>query len=330
MIPKKQDKEIMRKPTENSIFDYLEDSPDDQKYAKWFEKLLWPNGEPISPYDSNAKVYTLNTGYYMCSKTRKKFSIKTVTPVLKNTKLPLRKWYLSICEFLSKKGISAHELARKLRITVKSTYLLLKDLRSLLKQSNFVKKKLKGVVELDETLKYGKEKNKHLNKKIPNSQGRSCKGKTPILGMLERKGCLITVVTSDTKLTTLEPIIFECIEKGSTVYTDDWYRKSRLGKLYNHKMVNHSAKPKQYVKKDANGKITTNSIEGVWSSHFKVPIKGTYHNNISDKYLQNYADEFAFRYNTREWDEMERIEFFLLALLNKPLTYDEFKQSKYG
>jgi len=85
----------------------------------------------------------------MCSKTKKKFSIKTVTPVLKNTKIPLRKWYLAICWFLSKKGVSAHELARKLRITVKSTYLLLKDLRSLLKQSNFVKEKLKGIVKID-------------------------------------------------------------------------------------------------------------------------------------------------------------------------------------
>jgi hypothetical protein len=50
---------------------------------------------------------------------------------------------------------------------------------------------------------------------------------------------------------------------------------------------------------------------------------------MSNKYLQNYADEFTFRYNTRKWSEEKRIEFLLLALLGKPLTYDEFKQSKY-
>jgi hypothetical protein len=82
--------------------------------------------------------------------------------------------------------------------------------------------------------------------------------------MLERKGYLVTVVTSDTKLSTLELIINKHVEVGATVYADEHYRHSNLPKRFNHQMVNHSAKPKQYVKKDANGgKITTNSIEGV-------------------------------------------------------------------
>ena len=83
-------------------------------------------------------------------------------------------------------------------------------------------------------------------------------------------------------------------------------------------MVNHGAKPRQY--KD------TNSIEGVWSSHFKNPIHGTYHNNISYKYLQNYADEFTFRYNTRNYTEKKRLEFLFLTMMGKPLTYQEFSQ----
>jgi ISXO2-like transposase domain len=70
---------------------------------------------------------------------------------------------------------------------------------------------------------------------------------------------LITVVTSDTKLSTLEPIIYKYVEKDSDVWTDEHYRHSNLSKRYNHKMVNHSAKPKQYK----NGEVTTNSIEGV-------------------------------------------------------------------
>ena len=52
----------MRKPAENSIFDYLQTTPDNQKYAEFFEKLLWPNGV-ISPYDSTAKVWKLSDGY---------------------------------------------------------------------------------------------------------------------------------------------------------------------------------------------------------------------------------------------------------------------------
>ncbi len=60
---------------------------------------------------------------------------------------------------------------------------------------------------------------------------------------------------------------------------------------YTHNVVNHSQK--EYVKNDNH----TNTIEGFWSQ-LKRSINGTYH-NISDKYLQNYINEFAFRYNLR-------------------------------
>ena len=126
-----------------------------------------------------------------------------------------------MCHFLSKKGISSCQLAEKIDITQKSAWNLLKDIRENFNQFNFIKEKLKGIVEADETLVGGKNKNRHWDKKIPNCQGRSCVDKTPILGMLERKGYLITRITSDTKLTTLKPIIIECIEEGATVNTDD-------------------------------------------------------------------------------------------------------------
>jgi len=176
---------------------------------------------------------------------------------------------------------------------------------------------------MDETLVGGKNKNRHWNKKVPHCQGRSHEDKSIIWGAVERDGYLITEVVPNVERKTLEPRIKKYIEKGSNIWTDELLSYKGLDRWYNHQIIIH--RNNQY--KD--GEVTTNSIEGVWSPHFKVTIKGTYHNNISDKYLQNYADEFTFRYNTREWDEIERIEFFLLALLNKPLTYDEFKQLKY-
>lgn len=41
-------------------------------------------------------------------------------------------------------------------------------------------KLLRDVVALDETFVGGKNKNRHIDKKIPNSQGRSGKGKTTV------------------------------------------------------------------------------------------------------------------------------------------------------
>ena len=260
----------------------------------------------------------------MCSKTKKKFSVKTVSKELKHSNLPLRMWYQTLCFISANKGdVSCRKLSRYLGITPKTAWLLLKDIRGVLKQSNFIKGKLKGIVELDETLTGGKNGNRRRDKKVPHCQGRSHEDKSIIWGAVERDGYLITEVVPNVERKTLEPITKKYVEKGSNVYTDELLSYRSLGKWYNHQIVNHRIK--QYV----NGEVTTNSIEGVWST-FKAKIRGIHRNNVSDKYLQNYADEITFHYNTREWSEQDRIELMALSLLNKPLTYNEFKRSKYG
>ena len=89
---------------------------------------------------------------------------------------------------------------------------------------------LKNVVEIDETFIGGKNKNRHWDKKVPHSQGRSWKDKTPVLGMLERGGSLITQVVSNTQQKTIEPIIKTSIGKNTNVYTDEWFAYRDLGK----------------------------------------------------------------------------------------------------
>jgi transposase-like protein len=56
---------------------------------------------------------------------------------------------------------------------------------------------------------------------VPNSQGRSCKDKVAVLGMIERNGNLIAQVVQNTKQETIEPVINKSIKKGSNVYTDE-------------------------------------------------------------------------------------------------------------
>jgi hypothetical protein len=46
------------------------------------------------------------------------------------------------------------------------------------------------------------------------------------------------------------------------------------------------------------GDVHTNTIEGFWSL-VKRGIGGVYH-QVSQKYLQNYLDEYSFRYNRRD------------------------------
>ena len=84
------------------------------------------------------------------------------------------------------------------------------------------------------------------------------------------------------------------------VYMDDLRYKG-----YKHGVIPHSEKIIVL------GNAHTNTIEGFWSLS-KNGIRGVYH-AVSDKYLQLYIDEYAFRYNHRN-DETPMFLSFLQRL----------------
>ena len=85
-----------------------------------------------------------------------------------------------------KKGVSSHQLSRDLNITQKTAWFILHKVRTLFAQDDSVA--LEGEMELDEMYLGGRETNKHESKKAANTQGHSIKTKTPIFGMVARKG----------------------------------------------------------------------------------------------------------------------------------------------
>lgn len=296
-----------------SLLDLLITLPTKQDCVNYLEAVIW-NGQPVSPFDPVLKVYKCTNNRYRCKNTNKYFTIKTGT-IFRNSKISIQKWLWALYLFSShKKGISSCQLAKDISITQKSAWFMLHRLRSTFKVSDF-KTMLQNIVEADETFIGGKNKNRHWNKKVPHSQGRSWKDKVPILGIIERGGSLITQVISNTQQETIEPLIRAKVKKGSDVYTDEWFAYQDLGKWFNHQIVNHRIK--QYV----NGKVSTNSLEGFWS-HLKRGINGTYH-WVSKGHLSKYTDEFTLRYNTREYDERERFELVLSSVVGKNLTYQQ-------
>lgn len=295
----------------NSLFELFEAFPDEESCIVYLEQLFWPD-EVISPFDETSKVYHLGNHRYMCKNTQKIFNVKIGT-IFEATKLSLRKWFAAIWLLASnKKGISSLQLSRDLGITQKTAWYILQKIRTCLICKN--DGQLDGEVECDETFVGGKNKNRHWDKKVKNSQGRSFIDKTPVLGMLQRGGDVICRVVENTSRHQITPNILKFVKPTATLYTDEWLGYNDVSKIYTHYSVDHGKN--QYV----NGNVYTNTLEGFWSI-FKRGIIGIYH-HLSRKHLQLYVNEFVFRYNTRKISESSRFNL-LLCNVNYKLTYQK-------
>lgn len=298
----------------NSVLELFAMFPDEQSCIDYLEDTRWGD-EVVSPFDPDSKVYRCKDNRYRCKNTGKYFNVRTGT-LFDNTKVPLRSWFYAIYLVTNhRKGISSLQLSRDLQVTQKTAWFMLQRIRNCFDVE--IEEQLDGVIELDETFVGGKNKNRHWDKKVKNSQGRSFKDKTPVFGMLQRGGRVIAKVVTDTTIRSLRPHILAYIKQGSTIYTDEW-NYGNLNKRYNHDFINH--KEKIY----GNGEVYTNTIEGFWSI-FKRGIMGIYH-FVSKRHLQKYVDEFTFRYNTLKISQTERFDLFLQNM-ERRLKYENLTYS---
>lgn len=287
-----------------SVVDLLRTFPDEASCMLYLEQIRW-NGIPESPFDETSKVYKCKGFRYKCKNTGKYFNVKTGT-MYDNTKVELQKWFLAVWLVTAhKKGISSLQLGRDLNITQKSAWFMLQRIRACFGIEN--DSELEGVVEVDETFVGGKNKNRHKDKKVPMSQGRSYKDKTPVLGMLQRGGKLTAIVVPNTQMKTIQPLVRNFVKSDSRLISDEWHAYNGLGDTYDHNIVNHAKK--EYVNMH-DASIHSNTIEGFWGI-FKRGMIGIY-NHTSKKHLQLYVDEFVYRYNTRKLQESDKFNWLLL------------------
>ncbi len=215
------------------------------------------------------------------------------------------KWFIAIYLMTeSKKGMSANQLKRTLKISYKTAWYLCHRIRKAMEEAAG-QPPLNGTVEVDETYvggRYDKRRKRHPYEK------------QAVLGMIERHGKLEVKAVQGTGKKVLIPIIENRIDKGSTLMTDEAPVYKSLDKEYKREMVHHAAE--EWVRGDA----STNSIENAWSL-FKRSIVGSFH-QISSKHAEAYLDEFEWRFNNRSNPYL--FEDTMTKLLNaKPMEFKE-------
>lgn len=285
----------------------------EDKALKHLKEIRW-HGKPHCPHCKHKKTYEFKDGkLYKCASCRKKFTV-TVGTIFEDSKIPLRKWFISIYLITShKKGISSLQLSKDIGVTQKTAWFILHRLRLAIKTKSF-SEPLKNTVEIDETYIGGKERNKRLSKRRQNTQGRTLETKTPVLGLVERKGKIKAFKVENVKRSTLHKKVIDNVALGSKIMTDEFKSYWKLDMIYKHDFIAHSEF--QYVR----GECHTNTIEGFFSL-LKRSILGIYH-FVSPKHIERYLIENTFRYNTKEETEENRFNL-LLDNCNGRITYKE-------
>ena len=296
-----------------STFQLFEMIPDQETARTYLEARLWPEGPKCPVCGMGERITARKDGFYRCNQCKEDFTVRTGT-IFERSHVPLHKWvYAMYLLVTARKGISSMQLAKEIGITQKSAWFVLHRLREACGKDLT---KLQGLVEIDETYVGGIEANKHEHKKLKAARGTV--GKTPVLGMRERGkgGRTKAIKLTNTDAQTIQDLIVQHVEVGSTLHTDEAGVYADMGGLFfNHDTVNHSQK--EYSREG----VTTNSIESVFAV-LKRGLIGVYH-HASPKHIGRYVDEFSFRLNDGNVARhtLERLDSFVTAVAGKRLTY---------
>jgi transposase-like protein len=214
----------------------------------------------------------------------------TAGTVFHDTHLALTKWFLAVflvCQ--SRKGMSANQLKRMLRINYRTAWYLCHRIRFAMAEE-IPLEKMDGTVEVDETYVGWK--------KIGWGVFAGKKAKEVVIGIRQRGGDLRFFHAEDAKSGMLARYIQENVSGDvDVIMTDEFvaypFALNRIGVPQSkHQTVAHKAK--QYVR----GSIHTNTVESALSL-LKRGIMGTWH-RISTKHLPAYLDEMTWRFNNRK------------------------------
>ena len=286
-----------------NLIDLFNKFGSDTACREYLEQLRWPDGVRCPRCDNASVSRIAARDQFDCNACRYQFSATSGT-VFHDTHLPLSKWFATAYLMIEgKKGISALEVKRSLRVAYKTAWYLCHRIRAAMKDAYPMP--LKGRVEIDETWHGGKVRGK----------GRGYTGnKAIIVGAIQRRGRIVLQVVKSRKREDLHAFIKQNVhDETEVIYTDDWAAYGGIADHNTrHEVVNHSAY--EYVRGDAH----TNGIKNVWGL-FKRAVVGTFH-HMSAKHLDSYLDELEWRFNNRENPylfrdtikkliESERIEF---------------------
>ncbi len=260
----------------------------------------------------NSKDYWLSKRNLLICKTCEYQLSITAGTIFHKSRLPLTILFRALWFIVAQKnGVSALSVQRILGLKkYKTTWTWLHKFRRLMVIPR--RDKLKGNIEIDETLIGGKKSGK---------RGRGAEGKILVIIAIEvigkKSGRVRMSTIADASRKSINAFIKENIEVGSRITTDGWKGYVDITKMkYFHQIETNTA--------TLDGEQILPNVHKI-ASLLKRWLLGTHQNFTSQDKLNYYLDEFAFRYNRRNSKSRGLLFYTLIknAIRHEHVSYDD-------
>ncbi|MFH1915305.1 MAG: IS1595 family transposase [Pseudomonadota bacterium] len=276
---------------------------DEETVFKTFRDMRWPEtgGEPYCPKcGSVAHYFSEGRRQWRCKDCGHTYSVTSGT-WLHSTNLPLKTILIAVSLLANAaKGISASQLMRHVDVQYKTAYTLYHKLRSALLKTRYDKPAMSGEIQADGA--YINSHKRPANKVEDRGKG-DRKSSMPEVCILVLRQINPEGTGADRTLTYIIPTenaedikyhVEDNVQRGSTIVSDQHEAYGNLEVNFERVVVNHS------ICYCGPGGENTNQAESFFA-RFRRMFKGQIH-RASREYLGLYANEVAYREDTRRWD----------------------------
>ena len=288
---------------EVSLLEWQKRYGTEQACAKVLAKVRWPEGFACPRCNDSKAYFIASRKVYQCSKCRHQVSV-TADTLFHSTNLSLVKWFWAIYLMASDKGgISALRLSKQIGVSWPTARNILRKIRTAMAHRDSLYR-LEQVIEFDDTYVGGKRTGK---------RGRGAAGKKPVLVAVEARGKKVGFMAMEAVETvskeTVRKFLRYRLKAGQMVKTDAFPALNSVNETQMHqKKVTPADEASTWLPK-------VHMVIG----NMKKFLNGTFH-GVSPTYLQEYLDEFCYRFNRRFWEPE-----LPLRVLNACLTHAPVK-----
>ena len=267
-----------------NFFEWTQKYSTQEAYLEELSRRRWKDGS-ICPKCGHEKSCQLKYRHlYECAKCSRQVT-PTAGTVFEHTRLPLPKWFAAIYLMgADKGGISAQRLSKMVGVSWPTTYRMLRILRQCMVDQDRGYW-LEGLVRVDDAF---------VGRRKPGKRGRGIEGKKPVNFVVgQRENGMGFMAARLVERVNSERVreFSKRISPHSKIRTNALNAFRVLGESHQHEAkVTPPEKVDEWLPK-----------VHIVISNFKSFLAGTFH-GVSHRYLQEYLDEFEFRFNRRFWE----------------------------